>query len=177
LNRHRIGSTIITVVLIAGLAIYLIPVHHKINTTLKGLQCRIGVADYSEDVTVTIKGDYYQYILKEDTFYGTIKIDQYDLTANGSEVSLKFVDGLASLIYFRSNAVNSGSGSLGAIACTPDFKQLLILIDEPLKANHKSWSAEDGLFLAAPAATRSDALKTAESLSKKSSWLSPTNWR
>ena len=40
----------------------------------------------------------------------------------------------------------------------------------------KEWSAEDGLFIAAPAKDCTSALELAKELSQHSLWLSQTNW-
>lgn len=162
---------------IIGLLLYKIPWRHKINTTLEGVQCRIGDTDYCEDISVTVQGDYFSYLFKDDKFEGKILIDGYEDTLEGSWVSLQFNDAGAVLVY--ENIVDGMPvlNTVGTICCTSDFEQVLICISEPTDENDKSWSGENGLFIGAPADTREEAIDIAENLSAKSIWLSNTNWR
>lgn len=64
----------------------------------------------------------------------------------------------------------------GILCCTPDFKQLLICVSEPIEEDSGSWSAEKGLFISAPAETRNQALETARQLSSGSDALKSTLW-
>lgn len=156
-------------VLIVGLVIYIIPWRHTIDTTIQGIQCRIGDEDYSENVSIKVKGVYTQYLIKNDTFEGMISIDSYDFTLDVPIAPTQFYDGHANLIY-------DNMRSLGMFICTPNFDKLLITVDEPIEATSKSWSGNNGLIISAPAKNRAQALEIAKILSSKSKWLSPTKW-
>jgi hypothetical protein len=95
----RIGL-FITVVIIVLILLYIIPYRHKINTTLEGVQCRNGDGSYSENISITVQGNYFSYFFKDDRFEGKILVDKYDYTLDGSWVfPLRFIDGWAPLIY------------------------------------------------------------------------------
>jgi hypothetical protein len=66
--------------------------------------------------------------------------------------------------------------TLGILCCSPNFDKLLIGISEPIEADAKSWSGDNGLFISAPAENRVQALEVARELSSKSKYLSRTDW-
>lgn len=165
---------ILLIFFVLCLSLYSFPWKYKVNTTIQGVQCRIGDKEYTEDVSIKIKGTYNNYLFKNDTFRGTISISNYDFTSDGSDVSLEFNRGSAFLVYNKINDGKSDMNPFGILCCTPDFKQLLICVSEPVEKDSKSWSTEKGLFISAPAETRSQALETARQLSSGSEVLKST---
>lgn len=156
-------------IIIVCLIICIFPWSYKIDTTLQGIQYRIGDEDYSEDVIIKAKGVYKQYLIKEDTFEGIISIDIYDFTHEVPIGPERFYDGNANLTYQNMH-------SLGFFICTPDFDKLLIGINEPIGANSSGWSSKNGLIICAPADNREQGLEITKVLSTKSKWLSQSKW-
>ncbi|MDF2941756.1 MAG: hypothetical protein K0S01_614 [Herbinix sp.] len=165
------------VILISAVALFTLPWQHKINTNIQGIQSRIGDNAYSEEVSITVVGVYKQFLIKKDTFEGTITIDKYPSTMNASPVRAVFYDGYSDLAYFDTRGSIVSFVSLGGFTCTPDFSKLLIIVSEPIEANTKSWNSKDGLFIAAPAKDHADALKLTKELSKKGGRISHIEWK
>ena len=170
----RFSGWIFVIILLVGIIIYIFPWPHKIDTIMQGVQWRIGDADYSEDVSITVKGVYKQYLFKDDIFEGKISIDIYDNTLDVPIIPTHFNDGYASLIYqYAFNDIRS----FGNLSCTPNFDQLLITVHEPIDGQRKGWHGDNGLNISAPANNRTQALETAKILSNKSNILSKANWK
>jgi hypothetical protein len=168
---------ILLVFFVLCLSLYLFPWKSKVDTTIQGVQCRIGDEKYIKKVSVKIKGTYSNFLIKNDTFRGTISISDYDFTSDGSDVSLQFYNGSAFLVYNKISDGKPDMNPFGILYCTPDFKQLLICVSEPVEKDSGSWSAEKGLFISAPAETRSQALETARQLSSESETLKSILWQ
>ncbi|HEX3076026.1 MAG TPA: hypothetical protein VHQ24_04080 [Lachnospiraceae bacterium] len=141
------------------------------DKTIEGVECRIGDKDYLDNVTISIKGTYKNYLFKNDTFKGTIEIDKYDFTKNGASVLLEFLDGAGALTYFNFRNGEPELDSLGRIFCNPSFDKVLIFVFEPIAADSSSWSADNGLFISAPSATREEAIEIPKSFSDWSKWI------
>ena len=168
---------LVTVVIIVCILLYIIPFRHKINTTLEGLQCRIGDASYSEEITITVQGNYFSYLFKDDRFEGKILVDKYDYTLDGSWVfPLQFTDGWTPLIYHNNKDGKPVQNALGSIYCTPAFRQVLICVYEPIDGDSKGWDSKKGLFISIPAKTRSQAVNITKNLSKRNEGISLINW-
>lgn len=169
----RLGL-IFAVILITFLVLYNVPWRYKIDTTIKGVQSRIGDENYVEDVSIIVKGVYKQFLFKEDIFDGNISVDKYDFTAYGSNTPFYFNNSFSVLIYTRALNGSPINKALGSIISQPDFKQLLITVYEPIESDSKGWSADNGLFISAPAENRDQAIIIAKTLSEKQKWL--VNW-
>lgn len=173
----KFGLLIIVVITVCIL-LYIIPFRHKINTTLEGVQCRLGDASYSENISISVQGNYFSYLFKDDRFEGKILIDKYDYTLDGSCVfPLRFTDGWTPLIYHNINKDGIPvDNTLGSIYCTPAFRKILIIVYEPIDGDSKGWESEKGLFISIPAKTRSQAVNNAKLLSKRDNEISLIKW-
>lgn len=156
-----------TIIIVIILVLYFIPWTDKINTTLQGVQYRIGDKNYEEKISIKIDGEYKNFLFKNDTFHGTISIDKYDFTSNGSSVSLQLGNGNAFLIYMNVVDGKPIQNPLGIIYCTPQFKKLVICVSEPLDKNSYVWNKNNGLFISAPSSSRSQAIDAAKALVEK----------
>jgi hypothetical protein len=177
MERFKKWVWVLAIMLIICIVIFIFPWQHKIDTTIKGVQCRIGNANYLENVSITIKGTYKQYLLKTNTFEGKILIDKYDFSTTESIIPATFYNGYANLEYYSIKDGIPIIHTLGTLSCSPNLDKLLICISEPVNSNSKSWSGKNGLFICAPSKDRVKALKIAKTLSSKSEWLSHTNWK
>lgn len=175
--RLKKWSWIFVIVLIAGIIICVFPWRHKIDTVIQGAEYRIGDADYSEDITITVKGIYRQYLLKSNTFEGTFSVSKYNFTSDVLIAPTAFCDGYTNLTYSDITNGVPHISTLGILCCSSSFDKLLICVSEPVDADSKSWNGENGLFICAPAESRTQALEIAQTLSGKSEWLSHTNWK
>lgn len=129
-----------------------------------------------KNVSISVNGVYKRYLIKHDTFEGTIKVNGYDFTSDGSTVSLVFDDGYTVLCYSSYKNGMPILKALGTLSCTPNFKKVLICVNEPVDSDSKGWSGKNGIYISAPSTNRSDSLEIAKLLSGKSKWLSQTNW-
>jgi hypothetical protein len=162
----------ILILIILGLsstALYVIPWAHRIDTTIQGIQCRIGEDKYIENVTVRIKGIYDQYLFKADNFEGSIEISNYDYTQDWQMDRLRFHGNSASIMYHKvSKNGELKVNYLGEIYCTQDMKKLMICIYEE-NGEGIGWDAGSGVFISAPSIDRDQAIETAKTLTKD--WL------
>lgn len=175
MERLKKWRWVFGIVLIIILVICIFPLRYKINKTLQGVQCRLGDAEYSEDVSITVKGEYKRYLLKNDKFEGTITISPYELTYELSVIPITFIGGIGNVNYVGYDNSAPVLEYLGFISCTPDFDKLLIGVSEPIigsKEESSSWTRENGLFICAPAVNREQALNVANFLTSKSDWFS-----
>lgn len=166
------------ILLIFCMIVYNFPWAQKIDTTIQGVQCRIGDADYSEDVSIIVKGVYKQYLVKNDIFEGTVSIDKYDSTLAIPMSTAHFHNGNASLEYITYSKAGKilNIHTLGFLSCTPNFDRLFIGVYEPIDGDSKSWNGNNGLIICAPANNRVEALSVAKILLSKSKVLSQVNW-
>lgn len=162
------------IILVTGFIIYNYAKAYHINTTLSGVECRIGDSKYLDKVTIKVKGTYYKSLFQKDSFDGTISIDKYDYTNNPLLSSCKFFNGYAILHYYDSNL--GTMKSLGTLFCAPDFNQMMIFVDEPTGESQQGWGSENGLFIAAPANNREQAINIAKSYSSKVAWIKNMDW-
>lgn len=174
-SKRRFWTAALSIAVI-GLAVCVLPFRRNIDTVLKGEECRIGDEEYSKEISLLVKGTYNQYLIKSDTFEGTIEISGYDNTRDGYTASLDFRHGYSILFYYDNIDGLPIHNSFGLICCTPDFSQVLICINEPPEANSKGWGGDNGLYIAAPATNRNEAADIAEKLSGKSKWFSGVKW-
>jgi hypothetical protein len=172
MKNYKKWFFIIAPIVIIGLIICLSPWRHKIDVTLKGVQCRFGSDDYSEEVSIHVEGVYKQYLFKADAFEGSVSVDKYASTHDKDVLPVSFHDGYGQLVYDYIEDGNFHTNSFGFIFCTPEIDKLFISVYEPIDSDSKGWSGKDGLFICAPAENREQALEIAKSLSSKSQWLS-----
>lgn len=143
---------ILTMLIVLFLLLYMIPIRNKINITLDGIQGRIGEPNYSKDLTITIEGLYDSYLLKNDRFKGSIKVENYEFTGlKLFPFVFEITDSFSPLFYVDNNSGVPKHKSLGMIYTTPLFKELFILVSEPIQASSKSWTEDTGLYISAPA--------------------------
>ena len=140
------------------------PISKKIDITLQGKQCNIGDSLDIEDITVTIKGRYRQYFLKDNTFNGKIYTSIHGYIWGSYQGKLIFEDNI-STIYMKSD--DFVSGTFGTMVVTSNFSEVLILVHEQYSSGGNGWTGENGTFI-------SVALEIAKMLSEKSVWLSNT---
>lgn len=179
MDRLKKWRWVFGIVLIVSLIICIFPWRYKINKTIQGVQCRLGDIEYSEDVSITVKGEYKRYLLKNDKFEGSITIRPYDLTYELPLFPITFTGGTGNVNYGGSIKGKLVMKHLGFISNTPDFEQLFIGVHEPIMGGENgrsSWTGENGLFICAPAENREQALKVANFLSSKSDWISLAEW-
>ncbi len=137
---------------------------YQINTSLSGMEYRIGEDDYSDAVSITIKGVYYKSLFRDDSFEGSISIDKYGFTKDLSLLPLKFIKGKASMYYTKDH-------SLGELFCSDKLNKLLITVREPIGSNTQSWNSKDGLIITAPASNRQETRDIIKHFQNNNPWL------
>ncbi len=170
----RVGL-LFTVVLMLFFMLYSVPWRYRVDTEIRGIQARIGDRDYAENVSITVRGVYKRFLFKEDIFDGTIAVDKYEFTLNGSDFPFRFYDNSSTLLYVTNIKGSYTHEYLGRVyACTPSFEQLLILVSEPIDSNRNRWTAESGLYISAPAENGYQAIEIARYFSENQDWS--INW-
>lgn len=164
---------IFVILFILGGALYFIPLQKKIDITLSGIESKIGDSEYLESKTIHIKGKYTNYLFKEDSFVGNIKIDGYDISEGLVNTTIR--DGFTPLVY--ANVTDKASiERFGYLCITNGFKEVVIFNYEPNNHVKQSLDEESGMFIIAPANNREKALSLAEKLSKRSNFTKDILW-
>lgn len=167
----------IAIIFIFCFVLFFIPFSHKIESTQQGIQCRIGDKDYSENVSISIKGIYNNFLFKNDTFDGLITIDKYKYTLNATETIMHYCNSYYILDYCKFNRDGSiDMNHLGTICFTPNMENILIMVSEPIENTPKKWNGNDGLFISVPAKSRAKAINIADYISSRNKFLSNIDW-
>ncbi len=172
MNRERW----ITIIILIGIVISVLPYSRNIDMTLDGGMYRIGDPIYHEHTSLVIKGVYRNYLFKDNTFSGFIEISNIDETYGSEVFKLRYSKSIAPLIYDKSTKYNIGQFSVGQIINKTDFEEILVIVSEPIIGSSKSWNGDNGLFIVAPSDNRDEAIERAELLSKENGWLSAVEW-
>lgn len=168
---------ILIILILSGVtAICFLPWQHKIDKKLNGFEKKIGNEKYNKKITIMVKGNYNQYLIKDDTFKGTISTNINGEIWNESCGEIIFNDNIGDITSWRRDSKgNLSSKNFGSLICDSNFNEILILVSEQMK-NGSGWSSEDGLYISAPAKNKEESIKVAKNLSNKNSWLLNTLW-
>lgn len=167
----------IVIVLLVSLIMSTVPWSKKIDVKLRGVQSRVGESSEVKEVTVTVKGTYNKYFVKNDTFKGTISISTYGDIWDNSKGELVFSDNTSIMTYINMDGDKVVSGTFGSILCATDFSEVLILVNEQYSLGGSGWTNENGVFISAPAKDREQAIEIADKLGKRTIWLSEAIWK
>ena len=157
----------ITIVIILGVAVSILPFWSDIDITLHGIQAQIGDEEDIGEKTVTIRGRYWRYLFLNDRFEGRIEVEGYDFTFDGRmwPVELSFEDsrnGRSSVLsYWGYDGRNFIDGAAWRIYSKPDFSKILLLIFN---------DSENMLYISAPADSREEAVDIAKELASDFKW-------
>lgn len=171
-SRKLLFASLGLLIILIGVSV--LPWKNKIDTTVKAFQLDINDPEYSENISVVIKGVYNRYLFRNDTFNGDIYIETYDYTYNSVPLNLSFDDNIANLIYIDKENILK-INSLGFLICNSNFEEIFIGVNTPLNSESNGWSKENGIIICGNAKTREEAIDIAKSLSEKSKWLSKGN--
>ncbi len=180
-KREKI-AVVAAFVLIALVGAYFIfhEVSFGIDTTMDGVQYRIGDPSYIERVTIKMTGIYKSYLFKDSTFYGAIEISNKDVTKeymasitfNGDYSYLTYYDYGKKTDKVSETGIISTPVVLGQISAAKNFKQILITVfDEYTAQKGTGWNMKSGMVIVAPATTRTEAVQIAEKLAGGSTIL------
>ena len=158
----------VSIVIVICAAVMILPWKTNVKREIEAVQWKIGDSDYTENVLVTVKGTYNNYLLRADTFKGSISVECYDFTYNNEMAELKFSDGIGNILYFNFIDGKPEIYSLGFLICTSDFSEFLIGVNYPA-----GWDSGDGINICGYAEDRTEAVKIAQKLALNSEWLSP----
>lgn len=165
------------ILIFIGVLLYYIPYIQPVDVNLTGLQCRIGEDQCEGEKTVAISGTFYRYLFKDDYFTGIVDVSGYDFYNMDKTVQFNTHDGYGWICYMGIKNGAANIESLGPLLFTNDFGNVLILVSEPVyTSGSKGWNSTDGLYIAAPARTKTEALEIATKRSQDSQWLSVSEW-
>lgn len=136
--------------IIGAYIFYIYP--RQIVITYNAIEYQAGSNQLEKPIKISIDGFYYNKILSNDTFNGTITIDGENLKVNELVVDTSggFLDGINSIgNYF----------SYGRIYASRGMDTITICI-----FRNGGWSSEDGFILSAPSMDRANALNISNNL-------------
>lgn len=163
-------------ILLGSSAIYFLPLKYKIDKTLDGFQTKIGHDEYNEKITIEVKGTYNKYLMKNDTFKGSISTNLHGEVWDITKGEIVFYDNMGNMSsWTRGNDGQSISEYFGNLICEPDFSEVLLLVHEQT-GEGSGWSGEDGLYISAPAKNKEESIKIARKLGNKNELISKNIW-
>jgi hypothetical protein len=186
-RREKIAViAVFLVIALVGAYFIFHEVSFGVDTTMDGVQYRIGDPSYVERVTIKMTGIYKSYLFKDSTFYGAIEISNKDVTKDYM-ASITFNGDYSYLTYYdygkKSDKVTETGivatpVVLGQICTAKNFKQVLITIfDEYTDQKGTGWNMKSGTVIVAPATTRTEAVQIAGKLAGGSTILRKvTSW-
>lgn len=174
--RKNKAIILIILILLVIIAICFLPWTHRINKTLSGFEKQLGNGEYNKKVTITVRGSYKQYILKNDKFEGSISSNIYGEIWNKSHGEIIFRDNIGYINYVGVD--DNGFPRIedfGMLICNSNVDEILVLAYQKI-GNTNGWSGEDGLYISAPAKNKEEVIKVAKKLSNNNAWLSNIIW-
>lgn len=160
LLKNKVLTGLLLLLLVA--AACLLPLPRKLDATQAAILWRSGSPEDVQSTTVTISGTYWDFLLREDKFDGSIRVEA--LPETNAELSIvPMGDGQLGLWYADEEMLMK---SFGGMFISRDGSVLLLIHEDG------GWSADTGLMLTAPASAREEAVALANELAKA---LSP-NW-
>ena len=160
LLKNKLLMGLLLLLLIAALC--LLPFPKNIDITQSAILWRSGNPEDVQSTTVTLHGTYWDYLLLEDKFDGSIRVEALPKTYGEMSI-VPLGNGQLGLWYADEEMLMK---SFGGMFLRADGSVLLLIHEE----GH--WDAEQGLMLTAPASTREEAVALANAMAKE---LSP-NW-
>jgi len=163
--------------LVILVGILMLPMSKKININEGSTIYRNTDTTFSEECTISIKGRYYNYLLKRDKFEGEIFILSERFTYENNSLDVEFVDGRGMLDIDLNVEAETKFSTFGDIIIDEDFDEVLILIGERHENGGTSWSGSDGKFMTISSLNRAKSIEIAIKLSQQTKWLSTNNWK
>ncbi|MBR3840911.1 MAG: hypothetical protein IKM20_07240 [Erysipelotrichales bacterium] len=146
-----------TIVVIMGLLVYNVPITTQIDMTVDGVKRSVGDINYQEAVVVKVQGKLRRYLIKDDCFDGIISIsgdDEYMYDSKKDIYGKLVLDKNTSILSMISNLEFD---TYGDFICNDDFSKFVFLV-----LDDGSWTADDGLYIVAPATNTIDMVTTLE---------------
>jgi hypothetical protein len=146
-----------------------IPFTKKINIAYDGIEWGLGDPEYSEKVTVTMKGKYYRYLFRTNYYEGTLKIKGAgsDFYIYNDEVRFEFKDSDCRV----HNSLPYGEYDeklVHELLWNGSFDTLVFKVYEIMGASNEitSWDSNTGYIITAPAKDRESAIKATNKVLK-----------
>lgn len=157
-NPKRIISFAVIAMLFIASVFYSFP--RVLDKEYNGIMYRLGDSNYSEIVKIKIDGYYSKGLLSQDMFKGSIIIGDKEL----SRIDMTFDKfGMGLLFSYYEGEYRS----YGSLHLSKNKNELTICVfEEGLEKGGKSWSANDGLMISAPASNREEAVEITKVLMK-----------
>lgn len=158
--KHKV---LVVLALLAIALVCVLPFPQKINTTLPGIRWEHENYDYSENIDLTVRGTFYQYLFRDNVFKGELDISGLERVENSPLMDITLRDdhkthfktgSLTYLMYYRDK--ENGFSPAGTITVKGAFKEIVICIAEN--------AGENGRFITAPAANREEAIDLTEDI-------------
>lgn len=150
------GYIICIFLILLSITLYVIwySIPRRINLTYAGIKYQLGNPNKQEFVNIKIDGSYVYGILSKDSFQGSIKIGDENLTG----LKLFVGEDYQLLNYFDER---EGKFKIfGEIYIGKGFKDLTVCIRE----DNIKWTSKNGMMISAPSKDRTEALKISNEL-------------
>ncbi|WMJ23973.1 hypothetical protein RBG61_04700 [Paludicola sp. MB14-C6] len=176
MKTNKKAIQIVAILFFIIVLVCIFPIPRKIDKIVPAFEWQNGNANYQKQTQIKIKGIYKDYLFRRDTFKGTICIDGYDYTSDGThelrpftffnnDAHLQYMD--KKTFYFK---------SLGTIYRNPNWDKTLICVYKELEGR-REWSEDDGIIISAPATTREEAMKVVDNIKQYDGWISRIKWK
>ena len=177
-RRVRRGWAAAIAVLVV-LAFSFLPLPRSVDMRVEAIRWRSGHEELgAEPVGVVIRGTYYDYLFRDDTFLGDIMIDGVGITQRTEALTEVRFDQTGYLVYSDDQHMLN---SMGFIVGSPGLGEFVIGLYDKESVDgvgHGSWQGSDGTVLTWPAQTREEAVENTKRIltEQKCTWLTRSVW-
>lgn len=175
-QNKRISVVIVLLVIIIIVGLIRVPLKKEIDIKDETSIYQFNNYEYSNPISITIKGTFYRYLFRSDRFVGQVIIDDYPYTENYEMVEIVFRNGTGKLYYENIEDGIIKGNSIGDIIIDKKFENILLLVYEEVVEGRKHWSLYNGLFSVIPSENRAEAFRQAYKISSNSKWLNSGDW-
>lgn len=183
--KNFIIISIIILLLVGGILSLFLPRTYKVNLSSSFLEWQNNNPNHSNARSVTITGIYKKYIIGQDNFTGTLKIegitDKWETTQIFLPFEIMYGDNIAPIFLYFDNSGTYHTTDGWLLACDSNFQNLSIFLPPslelyanslPLSDERTIWSPDNTLVLSYPAQNREQAVTLTQELCKDTSLIS-----
>ena len=180
-KSSKVIVSLLAVLIISLLVIFILYIWPTtIDKSYSGIMLRTGdtILEYSESITVIVKGEYTKRLFRGNIFNGQFQIIGLEMDdIDDFSVNILFDrKGRGEIVYIRFNKRYFEPYEVGVVYIGDKWDDMLITISDTISettnSKHSNWSAYDGTLIALPSNNREEALIVANKILQK--WAKPT---
>lgn len=166
-RRVRMITLCVVLVLCAGF----LPLPRAMNRTVSAVRWQPCTEEY-EQITVDIRGTYFDFLFRTDYFSGDIAIEGIPQSQKPGRLSRVYINIDSYPLYWEDDDALLHTG--GFIISMPGMRRFMI----GLNNDDGSWDSNSGVNITVPATTREEAVSIANDVCHYNGgrWLSEINW-